>query len=89
MEVHNASSVCAMVREGLGISIVNPFTVIDFLQHDPDSLCIRPFIKPIPFTANLIKPMHRPSSELTERFIQCLKITIKEFETQLLTAFNY
>lgn len=89
MEVHNASSVCAMVREGLGISIVNPFTVIDFLQHDPDSLCIRPFIKPIPFTVNLIKPMHRPSSELTERFIQCLKITIKEFETQLLTAFNY
>lgn len=89
MEVHNAASVCAMVREGLGISIVNPFTVIDFLQHDPDSLCTRPFIKSIPFTVNLIKPMHRPSSELSERFIQCLKMTIKEFEMQLLNAFHY
>ncbi len=48
-----------------------------------------PFIKPIPFTVNLIKPMHRPFSEITERFIQRLKITIKEFETQLLTAFDY
>nr|WP_281181087.1 LysR substrate-binding domain-containing protein [Candidatus Arsenophonus triatominarum] len=43
MEVHNDSSVCAMVREGLGISIVNPFTVIDFSQHDPDSFCTRTF----------------------------------------------
>lgn len=89
MEVHNTSTVYAIVREGLYVSIVNLFTTVDFLKHDPDGLCNRPFIKSIPFTVNLIKTMHRPSSELSERFIQCLKITMKEFETQLINAFQH
>ena len=78
METHSAASVCAMVREGLGISIVNPLTAMDC-----EGICIRPFSRRIPFTVSLIRPQHRPHSALTDIFVTHLRQHMKIINTQL------
>ena len=46
METQSAASICAMVSKGIGVSIVNPITALDYQYSD---LCIRPLSFTIPF----------------------------------------
>lgn len=90
METHSAASVCAMVREGIGVSIVNPLTVLDYLDsHSKSEICARPFSLNIPFTVSLIKPIHRPSSAPVDTFIEHLKAQIALFPQKLKSAFQH
>lgn len=70
LETHSAASVCAMVRTGVGISIVNPLTALDYAAS---GVVVRPFSIDVPFTVSLIRPLHRPASALVDRFIDQLK----------------
>ncbi|MDR0219123.1 MAG: LysR family transcriptional regulator [Enterobacteriaceae bacterium] len=88
METHSAASICAMISEGIGVSIVNPLTALDYLDKNA-SLCIRPFSIEIPFTVSLIKPIHRPSSEPVEVFIAHLKQQAALFTQELALAFQH
>ncbi|SFU74753.1 LysR family transcriptional regulator [Xenorhabdus koppenhoeferi] len=88
METHSAASICAMINEGIGVSIVNPFTALDYLDKN-SGICIRPFSIEIPFTVSLIKPIHRPSSEPVESFIQHLKQQTALFPEKLASAFQH
>ncbi|QCJ69144.1 LysR family transcriptional regulator [Providencia heimbachae] len=83
METHSASSICAMALKGIGISIVNPLTALDFHQQSAGKLVIRPLSFSIPFTVSLIKPIHRPSSQLTDIFTQHLRDTFSQIEKKL------
>ncbi|SUC30076.1 DNA-binding transcriptional regulator LysR [Providencia rettgeri] len=84
METHSASSICAMALKGIGISIVNPLTALDFHQQSAGKLALRPLSFSIPFTVSLIKPIHRPSSQLTNIFTQHLKDNFNQIKTQLI-----
>ena len=84
METQSAASICAMVNEGIGISIVNPITALDYQNK---SLCLRPLSFKIPFTVSLIRPSHRPSSQLVDYFIQEMKNTIASYPERLTHAF--
>ncbi len=66
METHSAASVCSMVREGAGVSIVNPLTALDYCDN---GLVLREFSVAVPFTVSLIRPLHRPASALVTTFI--------------------
>ncbi len=70
LDTHSAASVCAMVRERVGLAIVNPLTALDFLGQ---GLEIRPFSVSIPFTVSLIRPLHRPASRLVSLFEDALR----------------
>lgn len=70
VETHSAASVCAMVRAGMGISIVNPFTALDYAQS---GVAVRRFAISIPFNVSLIRPLHRPASALVDAFISHLQ----------------
>ncbi|MCV9878464.1 LysR family transcriptional regulator [Brenneria izbisi] len=70
LETHNAASVCAMVRAGLGLSIVNPLTALDYAAS---GIAVRPFSIDVPFTVSLIRPLHRPASALVDTFVHQLK----------------
>nr|WP_113864928.1 LysR family transcriptional regulator [Brenneria salicis]NMN90648.1 DNA-binding transcriptional LysR family regulator [Brenneria salicis ATCC 15712 = DSM 30166]RBP66856.1 DNA-binding transcriptional LysR family regulator [Brenneria salicis ATCC 15712 = DSM 30166]RLM32160.1 LysR family transcriptional regulator [Brenneria salicis ATCC 15712 = DSM 30166] len=70
LETHNAASVCAMVRAGVGLSIVNPLTALDYAAS---GIAVRPFSIDVPFTVSLIRPLHRPASALVDMFIHQLK----------------
>ena len=86
METHSASSICAMALKGIGISIVNPITALDFHQQSSGKLIIRPLSFAIPFTVSLIKPIHRPSSELSDVFTRYLQDIFAQTERDLSVA---
>ena len=77
--------ICAMVSKGIGVSIVNPITALDYQYSD---LCIRPLSFTIPFTVSLITPSHRPSSQLVRYFIDVMKTTLANYPKQLTHAFT-
>jgi len=65
VETHSAASICAMVRAGVGISVVNPLTA---LAYADSGIAIRRFSISVPFTVSLIRPLHRPASALVDAF---------------------
>lgn len=69
-EAPTAVSVCSLVRQGLGVAIVNPLTALDF---EGRNLHMRPLASSIPFRINIVLPEHRPSSPLTDAFVTALK----------------
>ncbi|OAT24690.1 LysR family transcriptional regulator [Proteus myxofaciens] len=85
METQSAASICAMVSEGIGISIVNPITALDYKDK---AICIRPLSFTIPFTISLITPSHRPSSQLVTYFIETMKHSLANYPEQLTQAFT-
>lgn len=80
METHSAASVCAMVREGIGLSIVNPLTALDYAAS---GVHLRPFSNEVPFTVSLIRPLHRPLSALVTAFIEHLRRQVESFPARL------
>jgi DNA-binding transcriptional LysR family regulator len=70
LETHSAVSVCAMVREGLGLAVVNPLTALAFAGN---GLELRPFSVSIPFRVSLVRPEYRPSTPLADQFAQALR----------------
>ncbi|HHB1427360.1 LysR family transcriptional regulator [Serratia odorifera] len=80
METHSAASVCAMVRAGVGISIVNPLTALDYADS---GVHLRPFSIDVPFTVSLIRPLHRPSSALVSAFVTHLQQRAAYFPARL------
>ena len=65
VETHSAASICAMVRAGVGISVVNPLTALDYADN---GIVIRRFSLSVPFTVSLNRPLHRPASALVDAF---------------------
>ncbi|WP_300000367.1 LysR family transcriptional regulator [uncultured Cedecea sp.] len=70
VETHSAASVCAMVKAGVGISIVNPLTALDYQRQ---GLVVKRFSESVPFTVSLIRPLHRPASALVNAFSEHLQ----------------
>lgn len=65
IETHSAASVCSMVREGAGLAIVNPLTALDYAGH---GVRLRRLSFSIPFSVNIVRPIHRPPSQLVDVF---------------------
>ncbi|TDW25010.1 DNA-binding transcriptional LysR family regulator [Rhizobium azibense] len=80
IETHSAASICAMVREGIGLAIVNPLTALDYAHN---GVHIRPFSVSIPFSVNIVRPIHRPSSRLVEIFESALIEQAKLIKKQI------
>ena len=80
VETHSAASVCAMVRAGVGISVVNPLTALDYGES---GVAVRRFSVDVPFTVSLIRPLHRPGSALVETFIQHLQGSLPRIQGPL------
>ncbi len=67
VETDNAVAVCAMVRHGLGLAIVNPLTALA-LSGAGSGLAVRPLAFAIPFRVFTVRPAHRPGNALVARF---------------------
>ncbi|MBJ3813842.1 LysR family transcriptional regulator [Shimwellia pseudoproteus] len=92
VETHSAASVCAMVRAGVGLSVVNPLTALDYTRNATlNTTCtpgaggveVRPFSIAVPFTVSLIRPVHRPASALVEAFVSHLVSQMPRFSAAL------
>jgi Transcriptional regulator len=80
VETHSAASICSMVRAGVGISVVNPFTALDYASS---GIAIRRFSVEVPFTVSLIRPLHRPGSALVDAFVDHLQSHLQTIVTPL------
>ncbi|SEA37453.1 DNA-binding transcriptional regulator, LysR family [Lonsdalea quercina] len=82
METHSAASVCAMVRAGVGLSIVNPLTAADYAASR-HGVVVRHFSIDVPFTVSLIRPLHRPASALVDVVTEHLQRFAQAFPARL------
>ncbi len=80
IETASAASVCALVRQGLGLGIVNPLTALELAGT---GLQIRPLSVAIPFAVTLVVPQLRPASPLCDAFVQCLHQAAQALQTRL------
>jgi len=80
VETHSAVSVCGMVREGLGIALVNPLTALAFADR---GLRLRRFSVSIPFRVNVVHPQFRPSTPLVAPFMAALRAEVAALQAQL------
>jgi len=67
VETDSAVAVCAMVRHGLGLAIVNPLTALA-LSGAASGIAVRPLAFSIPFRVYSVRPAHRPGNPLVARF---------------------
>ncbi|MDH4570972.1 LysR family transcriptional regulator [Pseudomonas sp. BN414] len=70
VETSTAASLCALVRQGLGLAIVNPLSALDEAGR---GLQIRRLRTSIPFRVQLVRPEYRPSSALVDEAEDVLK----------------
>ncbi|MBC7957769.1 MAG: LysR family transcriptional regulator [Cytophagales bacterium] len=80
LETASAASVCALVRQGLGVAIVNPLTAMELAGA---GLQVRPLSVSIPFAVTLVVPQLRPASPLRDGFIDCLRQAAVTLQTHL------
>lgn len=69
LETASAVAVCAMVRQGLGLAIVNPLTALELSGPD---LIVRPLSVEIAFRVSLLLPEVAAPHPLREALIACL-----------------
>lgn len=74
MEGHLFAPNCRLVAEGVGISIVDPFTANDFAGQ---GLAFRPFETRIPYDIGLLFPSLRPKSRLAVEFAENTKTALR------------
>ncbi|QZI68433.1 LysR family transcriptional regulator [Pseudomonas protegens] len=80
VETTNAASVCAMVRQKLGVAIINPLSAMEEVGR---GLAIRPLQLSVPYRVMLIRPDYRPSSSFVEGFCESLREQARELSTAL------
>ncbi|WP_021026499.1 LysR substrate-binding domain-containing protein, partial [Comamonas sp. B-9] len=69
LETHSAVAVCAMVQNGLGLAIVNPFTALACLGQ---GLVQRPLAFSIPFRTQVLLPLHRAAVPEVDALVTAL-----------------
>ncbi|WP_255592506.1 LysR substrate-binding domain-containing protein [Bordetella sp. BOR01] len=74
VEAENASTICHLVAQGLGVSVLNAVIAGDFLCH---GLVVKEFQPAIHFPITLLRSSHRPRSLLVAAFIDCLGAVLK------------
>lgn len=69
IEVHNSIMAAEAVAQGLGLTIVNPFSALSFKHRD---VVFRRFSANLPFKSTLIRSKFEPSNTLINAFEECL-----------------
>ena len=74
IETSAASTVYALVEQGIGLSIVNPFSA---RQAALRGLIVKPFSTPISYRVGCAKPRHRPANQLIDAFLKQLRAEVR------------
>lgn len=74
IESQLSATICAFVRAGAGVALVDPISAGEFLDL---GLVAKPFEPAIPYEYNLLLPVHRSRSRLVEPFLELAR-TLRE-----------
>ena len=80
LESSDSYTICKMVMERLGVSIVNPVTALSLPCHGIE---LRRFSFSVPFCINVIRPEFRPHSQLFNHFVETVKAEIMSLKEKL------
>ena len=80
LETDSAAAICAMVRQGLGVAIVNPLTALECMGQ---GLQVRPLSAAIPFRIALLLPELSAPHALRQALVQTLQGASRALERQL------
>jgi DNA-binding transcriptional LysR family regulator len=80
LETESAVAICAMVRQGLGVAIINPLTA---LECSGKGLEVRPLSIDIPFRISLMLPDIAAPHPLRPALVQAVQSAAKALEKQL------
>jgi DNA-binding transcriptional LysR family regulator len=83
LETESAAAICAMVRQGLGVAIVNPLTA---LEYQGRGLEVRPLSVDIPFRIGLLLPQRPGAHPLRQAVVQALLVASALLEQRLTSA---
>ena len=84
LETSSAVSVCALVRQGLGLGIVNPLTALELAGNGTEGgLVVRPLSVSIPFHVALIRPAWRTEHPLRPDFEGALREAANALKARL------
>lgn len=70
LETQYSATLCTLVAEGLGVSIVNPIALRDFAHR---GLVVRRFEPRVVFRSSILVPPRRPRSRLAEAFLATMR----------------
>lgn len=70
-EVSTTFAAVDLVREGLGVTVINPFPVAQFRSSD---VLFRPFSSPITYRSYFATPEHRPTPAIARAFMRHLRL---------------
>ncbi len=77
VETHISESACAIVANGSGVALVDPFTAGEFARHG--EIFVRPFTTEIPYEFCLLTPREQPLSLLAQSFIAALEAELPRY----------
>ena len=80
IEATSALTVCSLVRQGLGVAIVNPLTALELAGSD---LHIRALSVSIPFHVGLVTPELRIANPLRDEFVAALQAAAADTAARL------
>jgi len=80
VEATSSLTVCSLVRQGLGVAIVNPLTALELVGPD---LHIRALSVSIPFQVGLVLPDLRTVNPLREAFVAALQAAASDTSSRL------
>src|SRR5690606_4251929 len=75
VETEFFATVCCMVVNGIGVSVVNPLVAKDFIGQ---GLVLKPLVPCVQFPVYLLSPSHRPASILAQRFQDIVRELLAE-----------
>ena len=67
VETQYAATICMMVAEGVGVSIVNPIAALDFVDR---GVVLRRFSHPMAFNSSILLPSSRAQRRLRNAFVE-------------------
>lgn len=77
IDVPRAELACSLVNEGIGVAIVDQFSVA---SHGWRNIVVRPLQEEIPISVSLIRSKFTPPTDAAEQFIQLVKARLSEQE---------
>lgn len=80
LEATTAASVCALVAQGLGVSIVNPISALQYRDRDIE---LRRLSVPIPYLVGIYGPTGAGRSILDGQFMECCANALVRINTDL------
>ena len=83
LETQYSATLCTLVAEGLGVSIVNPIALRDFAHR---GLLARRFEPAVVFRSYLLIPRHRPRSRLADAFLAAMRRVYEDEQAFIRTA---